>query len=196
MKRCTGRVFYTLPFQASINAMYERFKRDLNDTDAEIHLLHAASSLKMEGKKLEEKIMQRHIGASVKILTPHQIASLVFATKGYEALIADLHDCDVILDEIHTYSDTTQAIVLKIVEILVSLQCRIHIGTATMPTVLYNQLLSLLGGKENVYEVALPHAVLDTFNRHIVFKADTIDDLQEVIANAIINKQKLLIVCN
>ena len=50
MKRCKGRVFYTLPFQASINAMYERFKIDLKYTNAEIHLLHAASALKMEGK--------------------------------------------------------------------------------------------------------------------------------------------------
>ncbi len=121
MKRCRGRIFYTLPFQASINAMHERFQNDLRGTDAEIHLLHAASALKIEGKQIEEKIMQRHIGASIKVLTPHQLASLVFATKGYEALIADLHDCDVILDEIHTNSDTIQAIVLKIVEILISL---------------------------------------------------------------------------
>lgn len=196
MKRCNGRVFYTLPFQASINAMYERFKNDLKDTDAEIHLLHAASSLNMEGKRIEEKIMQHHIGASVKVLTPHQIASLVFATKGYEALIADLHDCDVILDEIHTYSNTTQAIVLKIVEILISLKCRIHIGTATMPTVLYNHLLESLGGKENAYEVSLPDKVLDSFNRHIIHKADAIDSVHPVIIDAIKQKQKILIVCN
>jgi len=94
LKRCKGRVFYTLPFQASINAMYERIKEDLKNTDCEIHLLHASSTLKLEGKNIEEKIMQRHIGASIKVLTPHQLASLVFATKGYEALIADLHDCD------------------------------------------------------------------------------------------------------
>ncbi len=78
MKRCKGRVFYTLPFQASINAMYERFKSDLKDTDAEIHLLHAASALKVEGKQLEEKILQRHIGASVKVLTPHQTGIVGF----------------------------------------------------------------------------------------------------------------------
>lgn len=196
MKRCKGRVFYTLPFQASINAMYERFKNDLKDTNAEIHLLHAASALKVEGKQLEEKILQRHIGASVKVLTPHQLASLVFATKGYEALIADLYDCDVILDEIHTYSDTIQAIVLKIVEILVSLNCRIHIGTATMPTILYNHLLKLLGGKEHVYEVLLPDEILDTFNRHIIYKADTIESLRQVIADEIKQKQKILVVCN
>lgn len=196
MKRCKGRVFYTLPFQASINAMYERFKNDLKDTNAEIHLLHAASTLKMEGKQIEEKIMQRHIGASVKVLTPHQMASLVFATKGYEALIVDLHNCDVILDEIHTYSDTTQAIVLKIVEILVSLNCRIHIGTATMPTVLYNHLLDILGGKTNVYEVYLQDEILDSFNRHIIYKTDAIDNLHQVIIDAIEQKQKILIVCN
>lgn len=196
MKRCKGRVFYTLPFQASINAMYERFKNDLKDTDAEIHLLHASSTLKMEGKKVEEKIMQRHIGSSIKVLTPHQMASLVFATKGYEALIADLHDCDIILDEIHTYSDTIQSIVLKIVEILISLNCRIHIGTATMPTVLYTHLLNMLGGEPNVYEASLPDEILDSFNRHIIYKSDTIDSLHQVILDALEQNQKILIVCN
>ena len=131
IRRCKGRVFYTLPFQASINAMYERIKEDLSDTNAQVHLLHAASNLILEDNQMEERILQRHPGASVKILTPHQMASIVFGIKGYEAMIVDLKDCDVILDEIHTYSDITQAIVLRIVEILVALNCRIHVGTAT-----------------------------------------------------------------
>lgn len=196
LKRCKGRVFYTLPFQASINAMFERIKADLKDTDAQIHLLHAASVLKMEGKSMEEKILQRHIGASIKVLTPHQMAALVFGTKGYEALIADLHDSDVIMDEIHTYSETTQAIVLKIVEILCSLNCRIHIGTATMPSVLYNRLFEILGSSSNVYEVSLPDIMLDSFNRHIIYKEDSFENLQQVIEDAIAKKMKILIVCN
>lgn len=196
LRRCKGRVFYTLPFQASINAMYERIKKDLSNTDAEVHLLHAASALKMEKVEIEEKILQRHIGASVKVLTPHQLASLVFGTKGYEALIADLSDCDVILDEIHTYSETTQAIVLKMVEILCSLNCRVHIGTATMPAGLYDHLLNILGGKRCVYEVALSPDILDSFNRHIIHKADVIEDLSGVIDEAIKNGRKVLIVCN
>jgi CRISPR-associated endonuclease/helicase Cas3 len=176
--------------------MYERIKMDLSNTDAQVHLLHAASALKMEGKQIEEKILQRHIGASVKVLTPHQLAALVFGTKGYEALIADLNNCDVILDEIHTYSETTQAIVLKIVEILCSLNCRVHIGTATMPSVLYDRLLTILGGKENVYEVTLPPDMLDSFNRHIIHKADSIEDLSGVIEDAVEKGKKVLIVCN
>ncbi|MDR2815239.1 MAG: CRISPR-associated helicase Cas3' [Proteiniphilum sp.] len=196
IRRCKGRIFYALPFQASINAMYERIKKDLKGTNADIRLLHASSSLKIENGKIIEKIMQRHIGASVKVLTPHQLAAIVFATKGYEALLADLHDCDVILDEIHTYSETTQAIVLKIVEILSAVGCRLHIGTATMPAVLYNRLLELLGGKENVYEIKLSGEILDSFDRHIIHKAGTFDSLSNVIQDAITAKQKILVVCN
>ncbi len=196
LRRCKGRVFYTLPFQASINAMYDRIKNDLKDTNAQVYLLHAASNLKVKDGKVEERIMQRHIGASVKVMTPHQMASIVFGIKGYEALLLDLKGCDVILDEIHTYSSETQAIVLKIIEILKSIGCRIHVGTATMPTVLYDKILQLLGGKSEVYEVMLPDEILKTFNRHIIHKVEQWNDCIDIIQKAINEKQKVLIVCN
>lgn len=196
LRRCKGRVFYTLPFQASINAMYDRIKKDLSGTDAQVYLLHSASNLKLKGGKTEEIIMQRHVGASVKVMTPHQMASVAFGIKGYEAMALDLAGCDVILDEIHTYSDTIQAIVLKIVEILVALNCRVHIGTATMPSALYSRIIGLLGGGDNVYEVKLEASVLDTFNRHIVFKIDNLDDTGGIIEKAVKDNLKILIVCN
>lgn len=196
LRRCKGRVFYTLPFQASINAMYDRIKSDLKDTEAQVYLLHAASNLKVKDGKLEERIMQRHIGASVKVMTPHQMASIVFGIKGYEAMLLDLKGCDVILDEIHTYTSETQSIVLKIIEILKSIECRIHVGTATMPSVLHNRILQLLGGKIEVYEVKLSDDILRTFNRHIIHKAQQWDDCEAIIQKAITEKQKVLIVCN
>lgn len=198
IRRCRGRIFYTLPFQASINAMYERIRYDLEDTDADVRSLHAASSLKVEKGDYVEKVLQNKIGASVKVLTPHQIASIVFGVKGYEMLIVDIKGCDVILDEIHTYSGTMQAIVLKIVEILCSIGCRVHIGTATMPSILYNRLIEILGGTENVYEVKLLDEILDTFDRHIVHKvtSDTFDSLYDKLDEAIKNDQKILLVCN
>lgn len=196
LRRCRGRVFYTLPFQASINAMYDRIKADLSDTDAQVYLLHAASNLKVEDNKVEESIMQRHVGASVKVLTPHQMASIVFGIKGYEAMAMDLRGCDVILDEIHTYSDVMQSIVLRIIEILVALDCRIHVGTATMPTVLYEKILELLGESEAVYEVKLDATTIQSFNRHQIYKLDDMENAYDVIASAVKNHSKLLIVCN
>ena len=196
LRRCHGRVFYTLPFQASINAMYDRIKRDLSDTDAQVYLLHAASNLKVKDGKVEESIMQRHVGASVKVLTPHQMASVVFGIKGYEAMAMDLRGCDIILDEIHTYSDIMQTIVLRIIEILVALDCKVHVGTATMPTVLYEKILKLLGGNDAVYEVKLDSQTLQTFNRHQIYKLKDKKESYDVIASAINSNSKLLIVCN
>jgi len=195
LRRCKNRVFYVLPYQASINAMYERIRQDLSDTDAVVSLLHSTSILKLEKGEIEEAIMQRHLGASVKILTPHQLTGLVFGIKGYEALKIDLQGCDVILDEIHTYSDEMQSIVLRIVEILSHIGCRIHVGTATMPTALYQKILQILGGTTNVYEVKLGNETLQTFNRHIIHKVHDCGTAN-IIQRCVSEHYKLLIVCN
>ena len=195
LKRCHGRVFYTLPFQASINAMYERIKNDLNGIVDDVRILHAISRLVIEGDKFEEKAVQDKFGASIKVLTPHQLASIVFGTRGYESILFDLKGCDIILDEIHTYTDITQAIVLKIVEILHAESCRIHIGTATMPTILENRILDILD-RSHTQIVTLSDEILDTFNRHIVYKSNSFEELFPVITQAVEDKQKILIVCN
>ena len=196
MRRCQGRVFYVLPYQASINAMYDRFCNDLSNTDALVTLRHATSELKLDDDDYEASVLQSTIGSSVKVLTPHQIASIVFGVKGYEAMIVDLRGCDVILDEIHTYSGTVQSIVWRIVEILVAIGCRVHIGTATMPSCLYTELLETLGGKEKVYEVKLSDDELNSYNRHIVHKLKTMNDANPIIDKAIETGQKVLVVCN
>jgi CRISPR-associated endonuclease/helicase Cas3 len=196
-RRCKGRVFYTLPFQASINAMFQRVSSNLesDNPDLDIRLLHSASSLAIKGTTIEEKIIQGHVGSAIKILTPHQIAGIVFGTSGYEATLIDIKGCDVILDEIHTYTDITRAIVLKIVHVLNDLGCRVHIGTATMPSVLYNQILELLG-KTNTLEVKLTDDELNQFDRHKVYKIDSWDAAAAVIKQAIEEDKKVLLVCN
>lgn len=196
-RRCKGRVFYTLPFQASINAMFHRVSADLrcDNPDLDIRLLHSASTIAIKGKSIEEKIIQGHVGSSIKILTPHQIAGIIFGTSGYEATLIDIKGCDVILDEIHTYTDITRAIVLKIVHVLKDLGCRIHIGTATMPRSLYNQILELLD-KENVLEIELNSEELNLFDRHIVHKIDSWEAALPIVEKAVEKDQKILLVCN
>lgn len=198
MKRCRGRIFYTLPFQASINAMWQRLRKVIPNKD--IRLLHSISKLVVKGngnnKHIDEQVLQSLIGSSVKILTPHQLAAIVFGVKCFESIMLDLKDCDVILDEIHTYSDFSQAMVLEIIKALKYLGCRIHIGTATMPSVLYDSLLEILGGKENVYEVTLSQNSLDKFNRHIIYKHPNDFDYSKIIDVAQNENEKLLIIFN
>ena len=195
-RRCTGRVFYTLPYQASINAMYKRVANDLekDNPDLDVRVLHSTSKVVKRKNNDEETVIQSHIGSSVKILTPHQLSALAFGMKGYEATILDLKGCDVILDEVHTYSGISQAIVLKLVEILKKIDCRIHIGTATMPSVLYHKIMEILG--DDVLEVKLPDEELNLYDRHIIHKANSFHDLTSVIDKAIQSNQKVLIVQN
>lgn len=193
LRRCSGRVFYTLPFQASINAMYERIKDTVPNRD--IRLLHATSKI-VAKHRIDEQILQPLAGSSVKVLTPHQLAAIVFGTSGFETVMLDVQGTDIILDEIHTYSEHSQAMVLEIVKTLLWLDCRIHIGTATMPTVLYNKLFDILGGNKHVYEVKLPDEVLDTFDRHEVYKVDDETGIDDILKTAFKNKEKVLVIFN
>lgn len=196
-RRTRGRIFYTLPFQASINAMYKRVAHDLADSnpDLDIRVLHASSSVVKRNGSEEETVLQSIFGSSIKILTPHQIAAIAFGLKGYEALILDLGGCDIILDEVHTYTGISQAIVLKLVDILKSIGCRIHIGTATMPSILYKKIVTLLG-EEDVLEAKLSDQEMDQFDRHIVYKLQSADEVMALIARAIENGEKILVISN
>jgi len=194
LRRCRGRVFYTLPFQASINAMFERIRKDVPEAD--VRLLHATSRLKVKGNQVEQTL-QPLVGAAVKVLTPHQMASIIFGTAGFETVMLDVRGTDVILDEIHTYSDWSGAMVREMVRALLRLECRIHVGTATIPSVLYRQILDLLGGPEQVLEVSLPDELLDTFDRHVVHREPNQPErIAEILRDAFAAGERVLLVHN
>lgn len=197
LRRCRGRVFYILPFQASINAMFNRIETDLKSANKnlDIRLLHGASKIAISDYGIEEKVLQDKVGASIKVLTPHQLSSVVFGIQGFESVLLDIENTDVILDEIHVYTEITRAIVLKLIDVLLSINCRIHIGTATMPTVLYEEIIKKLG-KENVIEIKLDINELESFNRHIIHKINSLEENLNIISNALENNEKIILVCN
>src|SRR5690554_4215033 len=194
LKRTTGRIFYTLPFQASINAMWKRFKDTIPNKD--IRLLHATSKITVGKKNIDEQMLQPLVGSSIKVLTPHQLAGIVFGISGYETILLDLKGCDIILDEVHTYSGYSQSMILEIVKVLKHLNCRIHIGTATIPTPLYQKLFELLGGGKEVYEVKLTDEELNSYNRHEVFKLKDETEIYPIIKEAVSKQKKILLVFN
>jgi CRISPR-associated endonuclease/helicase Cas3 len=195
LKRCQKRIFYILPFQASINAMYQRIKEMASD-ETDIRLLHSNSNLVADDETKERVQLQPFVGASVKVLTPHQISNIIFGSMGFEANLLDINGCDIILDEVHTYEAETQAMVIEMVKVLLQHNCRIHIGTATMPTSLYEKLSELMGGKDNVYEVTLSDEELATYDRHIIYKHEKFDPFYQTIRDALDDNEKVLVVCN
>jgi len=212
MRRCHDRrVFYLLPFQASINAMFLRFDRDLNGvstsrrsrTDAvDIRRVHAASQIELDNADNpnrafeEEVILQRHPGAAIKVMTPHQTASIIFGLPGHEAAALDIAGQDVILDEIHVYSAQAQAMVLALVTSLIRLGCCIHIGSATMPSALTQQLLDMLGGEAQTLLAQLSMDQIATYDRHIVYRAINENAARGFVCDAIAESKKVLFIAN
>lgn len=194
--RCRGRVFYTLPFQASINAMAGRVKGDLGD-GADVRRLHAASGVGPSDGDAEEDVqLQRLPGAAVKVLTPHQLAAVVFGTAGHEAVALDLRGQDVVLDEVHTYGPLAFPMVERLVRVAASLECRVHVGTATIPAALRDRIVAALGGEADVCEVRLTDAELDRYDRHTVEKVGGEGAARERIAEAVRAGQRVLVVSN
>lgn len=199
LARCRERVFYTLPFQASINAMYKRIRTDLEEhfeAPADVRRLHATSRIELDDELQEDADLQRHPGASVKVMTPYQMASIVFGTAGYEAMALDLRGNDIILDEVHTYDGVARSMVIQIVRMLVELDCRVHIGTATIPMALGDALVDVLGGDANVQRVRLKPKTLDTFNRHRVYRLPDSEAAWEALDALIADGKRVLFVSN
>ncbi len=196
-RRCRKRVFYTLPFQASINAMTDRVREDLGD-DADVRRLHAASGVSgVSGRDGEEDVrLQRLPGAAVKVLTPHQLASVVFGTAGHEAVALDLRGQDVILDEVHTYGPLALSMVERLVRVVASLGCRVHVGTATIPKSLRDLIVNALGGESQVCEVRLTDDELDRYDRHTVEKVEGEEAARTRIAEAVEAGERVLVVAN
>ena len=206
-RRCRGRVFYLLPFQASINAMYFRLMEELqkDNPNLDLRLLHGASGIVVpdredDGSKSRRRnpdaTVQSLFGSSIKVLTPFQIASIILGKKGYESVLLDVRGCDVILDEVHTYSGISQGLVLKLVEVLVHLGCRLHVGTATMPTALYQGVLELLGGAEHTHQQRLTDEELGKYDRHEIVKESDFDAAFHHIPKALDSGQKVLLISN
>lgn len=173
MKSCTKRIFYCLPFQASINAMFKRLKNDLGD-GYEYAIKHSSmASLMFIDEHI--KTVSNFFGSSVKVMTPFQIMPILLCMKGYESLIMDIKGQDVIFDEIHTYSEgLTQTAILNLIETLVYLDCNIHICSATIPSTLKNKIIEILG-EDNTQVISLSKEEINSFNRHIIHTCNEFD---------------------
>lgn len=192
MRRCKKRVFYLLPFQASINAMYKRFCKDFEKQGFSIGLRHGSRD-SVDFMDVTTKKLSDLYGLPITVITPFQIMAICLRLKGYEAIINDLAGNDIVCDEIHTYNGLSKTAVYELLKFLKSIGCRIHVLTATMPTDMERHVLDILG-KDNTQVIELPEHILETFNRHRVHCIEKMD--YDSILERYKNGEKVLIVRN
>lgn len=208
-----GRIFYVLPYTASINAMQKRLARaftpetafqdsplvGLLHGKARLHLLSAFEehSAKIEGHVRDLVQILRKMQHPLKIVTPFQILKHAFGVRGFEIGLAELAGSILIFDEIHAYDPETFARICVLLEWLVkNLRVRVMIMTATLPKFLRNKLKAILPDSSDVHVDA---AFLQRLHRHRLQLCDGgIDEQLPAIRRELAKspQRKVMIVCN
>lgn len=199
----TGRVFYILPFTASINAMYERFNRDLPGKVGVVHgklaefIEHKFNEddLIAESKKKELIENFKNLVTPIKVTTPFQLLKNLFALKGFEKGLFEWLGGYFIFDEIHAYNPKVFAQILVLVEFAVKyFNVKAFIMTATLPSFYKEEIEKILGKYE---AISADNELYQRFNRHrIIVKQGQLDENIATIQETINLGKKVLVVCN
>ena len=205
-----GRVFYVLPFTASINAMFERIRDDEKGLGKDmVGMLHGKLSaylyesffeeagnlrqLKVQIKDLKQSF--KNLQTPLKILTPFQLLKHLFGLKGFEKGIFEWVGGHFIFDEIHAYEPEVTAQIIVFLEYLTKhLQAKIFIMTATLPTFLKSRIGEAIG---NFEVVQAEPALYFAFKRHrLQLKSGRLAENLSLIKQALEADKKVLVVCN
>ncbi len=203
------RLFYTLPYQASMNAMKLRLEESYGEQ--QVGIQHGRSLLALYRFMLEkdydpkraayEARWSRNLAKlnyqPVRIFSPYQMLKGMYQLKGYEALLIDYHGAAFIFDEIHAYEVKRLAMILKTIEYLRKhYSARFLVMSATFPTLIRQWLRDALGSPTEI--VASPD-VFASFKRHRLHVLDgeltDYDNMQLIYTDARSGKS-VLVVCN
>jgi len=205
-----GRVFYLLPFTASINAMFERLKTEekglgkdkvgvvhgkLNDYlfDYFEDFQYSPAQRKEAIKSLREKF--RTLQVPMKVATPFQVLKHLFGLKGFEQGIFEMNHGYFIFDEIHAYSPDVFAQILVLLDFITQkLNGKVLIMTATLPPFLRAYLEKAI---DNFTPIAADEDLYQSFNRHSVqIRTGLLRENLDEIFKLLETGTKVLVVCN
>ncbi len=173
------RLFYTLPYQASMNAMYDRLRPAFR---GRVGLLHGRSALALYRRLMEEEsyapdkaarramwlrnIAQLHL-TPVQVFSPYQMLKAIYQLKGYEAMLSDYADAAFIFDEIHAYEPRRLAMILEMIRYLREhLNAVFFVMSATLPGVVRRKLEDAIG---RVPLVRASQDLFEEYTRHVVW---------------------------
>jgi CRISPR-associated endonuclease/helicase Cas3 len=201
-----GRIFYILPFTASINAMYERLDRRMGVGCC--GMLHGRIAEYLESKfedddytsAPDEKKKQlledfRTITTPLKIVTPFQLLKHLFGLKGFEKGLFEWVGGYFIFDEIHAYDPRVFAQIIVLLEFATQfLSTKVFIMTATMPSFLRIELQKVIGEYSSIFA---NDSLYESFTRHkVIIHNGLLSESQEEIQQSIDSGKRVLIVCN
>ncbi|GAB6181346.1 CRISPR-associated helicase/endonuclease Cas3 [Desulfotomaculum defluvii] len=164
-KNTRGRLFFLLPYRASINAIVRRLQRDFGeDSTAAIHgktLVQCYQILMERGYRpyeaqraaRQQESLIRLNTTPIRVCTPYQLLRTFFSPKGFEALLCLVLGGQLVFDEIHAYDPEVVAMTLvaaKFMKDVMAAECLFM--SATMPS----HLTDLLKKEFDIEKPVLP----------------------------------------
>ncbi len=207
--RPVPRLFYTLPYQASMNAMFDRLNKKA--FPRQVGLEHSRSTLALYRRLLDQDYTPQNAARiarwsknlarlgyfPVRVLSPYQILKAPYRLKGYESLLSDFFDAAFVLDEVHAYDPARLAMILATVKYLRErFGARFFVMSATISSLLQAKLVDALG------PFTLIRATPDLFaqfqrHRLLVRDGDILSDASLTqIAEVARSGQSVLVCCN
>ncbi len=179
-KEIASRIFYVLPYKASINAMHKRLMGLFSDPSL-VGVLHSSAGFYLYASSLEYKRLSslyRKIYTPLKVTTPFQLMKAFFGVGFHEMLKTEMTGSLLIFDEIHAYEPNVLGIILAMLEEVAPLKAKIMVMTATLPDFLENLIKEALP----FGELKAPAKEADKFTRHRVHVIDrSMDSIEEFI---------------
>lgn len=206
----TPRIFYTLPYQASMNAMHLRLSKPYYFGDKKVGLQHGRALQTLYRHQLDAETgpstaselarwatnLNRLHAYPVKVFSPYQMLKVPFQIKGFEGMLADYTQAAFIFDEIHAYDAKRLALILALVKHLrLCYGARFLVMSATLPSFLGKIMPDILGSEKVI--VAKPELFKD-FRRHhlIMLDGDLLEQGIDSIVNDVRNGKSVLVCCN
>ena len=187
------RIYYLLPFIASINALY----KDMHERNLSVSMLHNKAEYflgKIENDKDIKNLYQlfKKSVKQINILTIYQIVKCIFACKRFEMLLAQFKNSIFIVDEIHCFDIEQTALLVTILKFLKDkLNISICIMSASIPSELQMLICSELDIKKVIRASKEDYKVRHRLHRVKKDIFSSLDKIKEDLAN---NKKVILCV--
>lgn len=188
------RVFYLLPYTASINSLYKRLK----SKDISVGVLHSkVRSLLLREEDIDDieeeiQLFQKNT-KQITICTIYQILKVVFSAKNWEMMLAQFKNSIFIVDEVHSFAIENFALLMETLRWLKEdFDINICVMSASIPTTVLNVMKDSLG-----IDKVIKAEQKDYLVRHKIHHKDkTIFDDLDCITEQIILGKKVLICVN
>jgi CRISPR-associated endonuclease/helicase Cas3 len=206
-----GRLFYVLPYTASINAMHRRLTNIFGAGN--VGMLHHrataslyeilddenTSRLEKQNKAKALAGLAHEIWYPIRVCTPHQILRYTLRGKGWEYMLVEFPHACFIFDEVHAYDPRIVGLTLRSAKMISGWGAKCFFVSATLPLFLRRLItdnVSDMPFLEPSSDIEEDKKVLDKKRHNVEIKDGSILDNLESICRLIEKSPSSLIVCN